>query len=309
MNSDQMTLFLRVAATGNLSRTAMETGISQSAFSRRISALEKELHTRLFHRSGRGVRLTQSGERLEKYAIQVSALLDTATREMSESLRQGPSSIIIAAPPTIARLIFGTLGKTLKRDYPGIRVHFKEGLGGDIQEWLGTGEIDAAVVYLPPHHPSLKVDLLIRDSMHFVAPMSFGPIGDSFPVERLADVPLVMPTWPNGLRILADTLMASHSRTLNVSMECDASVGITKQLVMEGCGCTILSMASVQDEVMRGLLQAAPLAHPDVYRDVAIVTPKNRPPILKLRQIIETVREVIFALVKNGLWGNATIVR
>src|SRR5687767_8005916 len=108
---------------------------------------------------------------------------------------------------------------------------------------LTSGEIDAAVVYLPPHHPSLMAELLIRDSIHFVAPMSFGPIGDSFPVERLGDVPLVMPTWPNGLRILAETLMAGHSRTLNISMECDASVAITKQLVMEGCGCAILSMA------------------------------------------------------------------
>src|SRR5688572_3548124 len=118
MNSDQLTLFLRVATTGNLSRTAMETGISQSALSRRISALEKELHTRLFHRSGRGVKLTESGQRLEKYATDISARLEVASREMSESVRQGPSSIIIAAPPTIARLTFGTLGKTLKANYP-----------------------------------------------------------------------------------------------------------------------------------------------------------------------------------------------
>ena len=117
-----------------------------------------------------------------------------------------------------------------------------------------------------------------------------------------------MPTWPNGLRILADSLMASYSKTLNVSMECDASVGITKQLVIEGCGCTILSRASVQDEVARGLLQAVPLANPDVFREVAIVTPQNRPAILNQRQVIETVRKVVLTLVEDGLWGDATIV-
>ena len=309
MNSDKLALFLRVAATGNLSRTAMETGISQSALSRRISALEKELHTRLFHRSGRGVALTESGQRLEKYATTISDLLESATREMSEAVLQGPSSIIIAAPPTIARLIFGTLGKTLKRNYPGIRVQFKEGLGGDIQEWLAGGDIDAAIVYLPEHYSTLKVDLLLRDRLNFIAPIGFGPLGDTFPVQRLAEVPLVMPSRPNGLRVLAESLMARHSKALNVSMECDASVGITKQLVIEGCGCTILPMASVHDEVTRGILQAVPLTNPDVFRDVAIITPQNRPPILHQRQVVGTVRKLILSLVEDGHWIDATIVQ
>ena len=308
MNSDQLALFLQVAATGNLSRTALETGISQSALSRRISALERELHTRLFHRSGRGVALTESGRRLEKYATSVSNLLEDAAREMSESVLKGPSSIIIAAPPTISRLIFGTLGNKLKRNYPGIRVQFKEGLRGDIQEWLADGDIDAAIVYLPEHYSMLKVELLLRDRLNLIAPAGFGPLGDAFPVVRLAEVPLVIPSLPNSLRVLAESLMARHSKTLNVSMECDASVGITKQLVIEGCGCTILPMASVHDEVIRGILQAVPLVDPDVFRDVAIVTPQNRPPILHQRQIVATVRQTILTLVENGLWRDATLV-
>src|SRR5690349_786999 len=110
MNSEQLALFLRVANTGNLSRVAREIGISQSALSRKVSALERELGTRLFHRSGRGVLLTESGHRLESYASDISMRLEAATREMTNSVRQGPSSIILGAPPTIGRMIFGALG-------------------------------------------------------------------------------------------------------------------------------------------------------------------------------------------------------
>src|SRR5690348_3295701 len=104
MNSDQLAIFLRIASSGSFSRTALEIGTSQSALSRSISALEKELKTRLFHRSGRGVQLTDSGRRLEKYATDISTRMEVAAREMSEAISQGPSSIILAAPPTIARL-------------------------------------------------------------------------------------------------------------------------------------------------------------------------------------------------------------
>lgn len=308
MNSDDLALFLRVANTGSYSRTSLETGISQSALSRRIAALEGDLNTRLFHRSGRGVVLTDTGHRLVTYATDIEGLLATISSEMSLAVRQGPASIVIAAQPTIARMLFGSVGKMLKSCYPGIRVRFREGLGGHIHEWLATGEVDAAIIYLPEHHSALGVDVVIRERLSFVAPLAFGPIGEGFPVERLGDVPMVLPSQPHGLRVLAESLAARYSKSIKVSMECDASVYITRQLVVENCGCTILPLTSVQDEVRQGVLQAAPLVMPDVLRDVAIVSARNRPPIAEQWQVLQSVRQEIVRLVESGMWADAMLV-
>jgi LysR family nitrogen assimilation transcriptional regulator len=308
MNSDDLKLFLDVAINGNFSRASIEIGLSQSALSRRISALEAELNIRLFYRSGRGVVLTEAGHRLAKYATEVTEVLQRATLDLSSPAHQGPSSIVLAAQPTIAKILFGSIGKALKLQYPGIKMHFKEGLGGHIQEWIANGEIDAAIVYLPENHSSLGVDVILREQLSFVAPPEFGPIGAGFAVERLADVPLVLPAHPHGLRVLAQSLTARFSRTLNLSMECDASVYITKQLVAENCGCTILPLASVQEEVQKGILQAAPLIDPEIVRDVAIISARNRPPIPSQRQVLETVRQQIVQLVNIGAWAGATLV-
>jgi LysR family nitrogen assimilation transcriptional regulator len=307
MNSEDLLIFLNVATCGNFSRAAIEVGQSQSALSRKISTLEAELNTRLFYRSGRGVVLTEPGHRLMKYASEVKELLEHACADLSAPEHQGPSSIVLAAQPTIAKILFGSIGKALKQQYPGIKMQFKEGLGGHIQEWIANGEIDAAIVYLPENHASLGVDVILREQLYFVAPPEFGPIGAGFPVEGLANVPLVLPAHPHGLRVLAQSLTARFSRPLNLSMECDASVYITKQLVAENCGCTILPLVSVQEDVEKGTLQAAPLINPEIIRDIAIISARNRPPIPSQRHVLETVRQQIVQLVNSGAWAGATL--
>ncbi|MFL9913117.1 LysR family transcriptional regulator [Paraburkholderia sp. RL17-337-BIB-A] len=301
-------LFLNVAISGNLSRASIEIGLSQSALSRRIAALESELNTRLFYRSGRGVVLTESGHRLMKYAAEIKGTLAAAAEALSAPSHHGPSSIVLAAQPTIAKILFGSIGKALKQQYPGIKMRFKEGLGGHIQEWIASGEIDAAIVYLPESHASLGVDVILRERLSFVAPLEFGPLGEGFPVERLGDVPMVLPSHPHGLRVLSESLVARFAKTLDISMECDASVYITKQLVAENCGCTVLPLAAVQEELRSGLLQATPLVGPDVVRDVAIISGRNRPPIPSQWQVLRTVRQQMTQLVESGAWPDTALV-
>ncbi|MBI0329184.1 LysR family transcriptional regulator [Burkholderia plantarii] len=47
MNPDDLKVFLHVAKTGSISRTAMELGANQSTISRRVGLLETELGVRL----------------------------------------------------------------------------------------------------------------------------------------------------------------------------------------------------------------------------------------------------------------------
>lgn len=302
MHSEDLLLFLSVADNGNLSRAAIDIGLSQSALSRRISALESELNTRLFHRSGRGVMLTESGQRLVSYAQTIKKTLDEANVALSAPSHQGPSSIVLAAPPTIAKILFGSIGKSLQQQYPGIKVRFKEGLAGQIHDWIASGEIDAAVAYLPENRASLgAVDVILRERLSFIAPMEFGPLPAAFPLERLAEVPLILPSQSQGLRTRAESMVARYSKSLNIAMECDSSVHITRQLVVENCGCTMLPVAAVFEELQAKKLQATRL-DPDVVREVAIISSRNRPPIPAQWQVLRTIREIMAALVRSGGW-------
>ena len=53
-------VFFEIAAAGNISRAAKKLNISQPAISKSLAKLEKELDTRLFTRTSRGVRDSKS---------------------------------------------------------------------------------------------------------------------------------------------------------------------------------------------------------------------------------------------------------
>src|ERR1700722_5131040 len=64
MDLRQLKTFVEVADSGSYARAATVGGPAQSALSRQLSALERGLGGRLFHRNGRGVVLTELGERM-----------------------------------------------------------------------------------------------------------------------------------------------------------------------------------------------------------------------------------------------------
>ena len=75
MNWDKLKIFYAVAEAGNFTKSTYTLNLSQSAISRQIQSLEKELKTQLFERHARGLSLTENGEYLFKTAQEVISKL------------------------------------------------------------------------------------------------------------------------------------------------------------------------------------------------------------------------------------------
>jgi LysR family nitrogen assimilation transcriptional regulator len=307
MNSDDLELFTQVAKSASISRAAITLGADQSTISRRVGLLEADLGVRLFHRSGRGVTLTDRGKQLLGFAVALSATLQEAERAMRDSVEQGPSKLCIAAQPTIARILFGRLGHDLKARYPLTQVHFVEGLAADILPRLSEGTVDIALLYLPEHPGSLQYDPLLVESVQLIAPADYPLPGDSIDVRELGDIPLILPSTHHGLRLLVESLANRYGFSSNIALECDGSISITKRLVLEKCGCTILPEAAVVEEVQAGRLKTYRLTGHDVQRTVAMVWPKNRIAADGLWVVSQIIRQRAAEMVEQGLWPGASL--
>lgn len=103
LNSDQLLVFLAVIREGNTVGAARRLGLDHSTVSRRLSALEAQLNTRLFDRSPRGLAPTEAAAALVGHAERVESALIRA----ADSIAQGDSRITgtvrLATPE-----IFGT---------------------------------------------------------------------------------------------------------------------------------------------------------------------------------------------------------
>src|SRR6476469_3939986 len=90
MDWDRVRVFHAVAQAGSFTRAAEKLGLSQSAISRQIGALEEDLGTPLFHRHARGLVLTEQGESLLEAALDMAKRMAAAQTSLSES-RNAPA--------------------------------------------------------------------------------------------------------------------------------------------------------------------------------------------------------------------------
>jgi DNA-binding transcriptional LysR family regulator len=71
MDWDKLKVFHAAAEAGSFTHAGEQLGLSQSAVSRQVSALEQELNVPLFHRHARGLILTEQGDLLYRTAHDV----------------------------------------------------------------------------------------------------------------------------------------------------------------------------------------------------------------------------------------------
>lgn len=308
MNSDDLALFAAVVHAGSISRAAIEKGMDQSTVSRRVSMLESEVGGRLFHRSGRGVTLTERGQQLMIYAQTISSTLETALRAMQKETETGPARLRIGAQPTIARMTFGKLYHAFRARYPNTRIRFIEGLASQLLSDLDDGDIDLLLLYRPEHVGALSYDPLLHEGIWLITPPEFTlPAANSIPVRQLADIPLILPSTHHGIRLMAETVAARHGFPLKLALECDGSTTMTKQLVMDGCGCTILPLAAAIEDVNAGRLKTYRLTDPGISRCVALLMGKTPRESSETWQINQIIRQTVTELVQNRLWPDTEL--
>ena len=98
--------FVSLAQTGSFSRSAEERHITQSAFSRRIQALEAWLGVPLIDRSTYPTTLTAAGREFRETAEEVVRMLHGSRTALQASTRPGKQTVAVAALHTLALTFF-----------------------------------------------------------------------------------------------------------------------------------------------------------------------------------------------------------
>jgi DNA-binding transcriptional LysR family regulator len=96
----------------------------------------------------------------------------------------------------------------------------------------------------------------------------------------LPEYPLILPGLPHSNRRLIEQVAVENGVQLNIIFEVD-SVSLTKKLVSEGMGYSILAHASVQEDICNGLL----IGHPGLGRGDALASSRRAPVKFLIEQI------------------------
>jgi DNA-binding transcriptional LysR family regulator len=164
MDWDKLKVFHAAAEAGSFTHAGEQLGLSQSAVSRQVGALEQELSVPLFHRHARGLILTEQGELLYRTAHDVLMKLEAARTKLTDSREKPNGELRVNTTPGLGvHWLTPRLGEFLDL-YPDIRITL---ITTEQELDLAMREADVAIRLRPPTQPDLIQRKLF--SMHFHA--------------------------------------------------------------------------------------------------------------------------------------------
>jgi DNA-binding transcriptional LysR family regulator len=166
MDWDKLKVFHAAAEAGSFTHAGEQLGLSQSAVSRQVSALEQELSVSLFHRHARGLILTEQGEVLYRTAHEVYMKLEAARAKLTDTRERPNGELKVTTTVGLGvNWLTPRLGEFMDL-YPDVRINL---ITTDEELDLAMREADVAVRLRQPVQPDLIQRKLFSVRFHIYA--------------------------------------------------------------------------------------------------------------------------------------------
>jgi len=283
LNYNHLRYFRAVAHTGNLTRTAEQLNVSQSALSVQIKRLEEQLGHQLFERRGRALHLTEAGRLTLDHADTIFATGD----ELLSTLRQegrARRAVRVGSLATLSRNFQLSFLKPLL-GRADVDLILRSGGAEDLLRGLETLNLDVVLMNQPPPRDALSTFVAHRLDEQVVSLVGTPEriAGETVEV-LLATHPVVLPTAESSVRTGFDAWMERLDLRPQIAAEVD-DMAMMRLLAREGVGIAVLPLIAVQDELAAGMLvEAAPL--PDLAETFYAVTMERTFPNPLVRELL-----------------------
>jgi len=261
METRDFVAFDRLCQVLHFSRASKSLGMSPSALTRRIQALEEELGRPLFLRDQRGVELTPAGEIFRDFARGELNRLAEVKSAIQEQEGSPTGELRIACTVTACHSVLPRLLAQCRAEHPKIRVRLKTQDAPLSLEELERGEVDLAVVPLDPdERQSLEVRVLGHTDLVFVGPVDTQNwageglrLGPPRKVDELSALPIVAPLGGLERKRLEDFFQA-RGATPNIVAEVRGNEGALA-LVSLGSGVSLVPRLVLDESALAGRVQ------------------------------------------------------
>lgn len=286
--------FVQVSVAGSFSRASASLSVAQPVLSRFIRRLEDELGVQLLHRNGRGVRLTEAGERLHVQATEILRQLSQAHLEVA-AMRGAPiGQVTVALPPLMGGVLAAPLLQRVRAEQPLISISLREGFAAEALDWLGSGSADIGVLFKPPNVSTLITEHVIDDRIHLLGPPGSLDVaaGEPVPAARLAELDMILPPEPHRLRALVQDAAREAGLNLVAAVEVTGTNTIL-ELVREGVGYAVMPSSLLIGEKARGHIDSWPICDPVIPTRLFIATSMQKPQTLATKAVLRIISEVL----------------
>ena len=173
MDSSLLKVFITVTKFKSISQAAKELEFTQSNVTLRIKQLEKNLGHSLFHRTNRGVVLTNEGEKFFPFAIDIVKKVEEAKVQMRNIDYQ--EVLKIGSTQTFTTSSLMPFLEKLNNDFNEMKLEFTVDSSLNLIEKLLDYKLDVAFVNGNPNHNDIEILNIFEEKMVLVEPLQKEP--------------------------------------------------------------------------------------------------------------------------------------
>ena len=302
----QLKIVKEIYTARSLSKASMLLGKAPSIISRHLTAFEKECGGRIFHRTGRGVQLTELGE-------QILPQIDVIIQALERMIDCGktPFSAIagnvrVNVSPAICESLVPALFANIRQDYPRIRLQFFEGYSSQIDDALEKAATDVAVflrngVAAGANHEAIcQYDTYVISLPRTRLPGAAVVGRQEILFSDLDGLPLLLPSEPSFARHALNALAESQGFSLSIAAEVNSMASMEALFYSDagyviaavGCG-PAAETGHIGRDIRQGRLKAARIRDPDVKRTLVVGTAAS------VTSRVEVVRKAAVRILKE----------
>jgi DNA-binding transcriptional LysR family regulator len=290
MQTTLFKVFRDLAETASFSHAARLNGVTQSAVSQQVKALEARFSVKLIDRGKKSFSLTPEGRVFLGAAREVLAVVDGLEDRLRELREVVSGDLRLTAVLSVGLHELPPHTRQFARLYPQVKIHTDYLRSAEVYASVLDGRADAGFVAYPAARRGLQAEVLWRDRLVLVCS----------PSHRLARRARVQLAELEGEKFIAfaadlptrkalDRALRSARVPVRPEREFDNIETVKRAVEIDGA-VSILPETALANERRAGALLSVPIAAADMWRPVGVVTRRNRAGSLALRRFLEVLR-------------------
>ena len=285
---DYYRVFYETAKYGSFSTAAEKLYISQSAISQCIHQLEEDLGTKLFHRSRRGVTLTQEGKMLFPKVENALLCISQGETLLAQFQHLHAGSLKIAAGDTVTAHYLLPYLEKFHTKYPEIRIEMANSYSSNLLSYVKEGKSELAFVNLPIDDEELTVTPCLTIHDIFVAGASAN-IRSSYTREEIAEEPLILLEQNSTSRRYVEEEFKKNRISLSPIIELAVhDLLIQFASIHLGISCVVEEFA--RESIEKGIIKPLHLTSPLPPRSIGCAHLKHNPLSLAAQAFLDIIR-------------------
>jgi DNA-binding transcriptional LysR family regulator len=250
MNIANIEAFVYVYHLGSFSKAAEALYLTQPSVTARIQSLERELNTKLFHRIGKNVLLTETGKQVLPYAQDILQTYQRVKLNIQQDSKK--NELIIGCSLTISNYLLPDLLQSFRKKYPEVSIQVYTGHSQDILDKVLNKEVHFGIARTVSN-PKIETHSILVDPLRLVVPKGHPLFGLSrpIPLKTVSREPLIFLERNSIDWLMVHGLFEANQLDPYVALQVD-NIEAAKKMVKKGIGISFLPQLCIKEELSSG---------------------------------------------------------